>query len=77
MAAHPIKAEIARQVKELRKRTGLSQCAVAFDLRTSQANVARWENPEGDLPTVQTLINLAEAYGVDLEIKFVEKTDGA
>lgn len=76
MSAHPIKAEIARQVRVLRERTGLSQTAVAHDLGTSQSNVARWEKPDGHMPNLQSLLNLAEIYGVDLKIEFVEKSNG-
>tara|TARA_R110000868_G_scaffold166624_2_gene400659 strand:- start:597 stop:827 length:231 start_codon:yes stop_codon:yes gene_type:complete len=76
MSTHPIKADISRQIKQLRARTGYTQAGLAEAIHTGQSNVAKWEDPRKDLPTVQTLLNIAEVFGVELEIKFVEKTNG-
>jgi len=62
--------EIAYQILQLRKKTGMSQVELARKLGTTQSNVARIETGQQNF-TTSTLQKIAEALNRDLRIEFV------
>lgn len=63
--------KIGRKIAEARKKTGLSQAAIAEHLFISPQAVGKWERGES-LPDITTLTRLAEILEVDLNY-FSEK----
>lgn len=53
--------------REARKRTGLSQEALAAELNVSRGAVAQWEMREGTWPSVENLSALARRSGLAFE----------
>ena len=61
-----IKATVAHNITELRKRAGMTQLDLAERLNYSDKAVSKWERAES-LPDVQTLLELADLFGVSLD----------
>ncbi len=59
-----------RHLREARRRSGLSQRALAARAGTSQSVVARIENGQTS-PSVDTLVRLLEAAGLELRTELV------
>jgi transcriptional regulator with XRE-family HTH domain len=64
--------EVARAVRELRRRAGLSERAAARALGTSQTQLRRMEDPRY-LPSLRSLARVAAVYGHRLRIEFEPK----
>jgi transcriptional regulator with XRE-family HTH domain len=58
--------EVANKLVELRKKSGLSQDALADKLGVSRQAVSKWERAESS-PDTDNLICLAKIYGVSLD----------
>ncbi len=67
--SHRLEFELARQLIELRVKSGLSQQELADKMGTSQSSIARIESGTA-LPSLRTLQKLAEATDTDLRIFF-------
>ena len=69
-----VKRWIASQIRALRQQPGRewSQGELAEKLRTAQSNVSRLENVDYGKFTLQTLLDLASAFDVALQVKFVD-----
>lgn len=61
--------EIAYQILQLRKKSGLSQKVLAEKIGTNQSNVARMEAGQQNFTTL-TLQKIANAFKCDLKIEF-------
>ncbi len=61
-----IKATVAKNIAELRKAAGMTQFDLAEKLNYSDKAVSKWERAES-LPDVQTLLDLADLFGVTLD----------
>lgn len=64
--------ELGRQVRELRDSVGISQRELAERMGTTQSVIARLE-AGGSRPSLTTLERVAEAVGLQLEIRFQER----
>ena len=65
---------LAEQIRKYRKSSGLTQEALAEKLNTTRQSVSKWE--QGVLePNIQTLNNLAELFGISLDILVNGKDD--
>lgn len=62
--------DIAYQVLQLRKKTGMSQSTLAKKLGTTQSNVARIESGQQNFTTA-TLQKIADAFNREVKIEFV------
>jgi ribosome-binding protein aMBF1 (putative translation factor) len=62
---------LVRAVIEARIKSGLSQKEIAEKMHTTQPFVARMEGGK-QLPSVASLLKLAKATGLKLQISFVE-----
>ncbi|MBI4050741.1 MAG: helix-turn-helix transcriptional regulator [Candidatus Doudnabacteria bacterium] len=62
--------EIAYQILQLRKQTGMSQSKLAKKLGTTQSNIARIETGQQNFTTA-TLQKIAEAFDREVRIEFV------
>src|SRR3989344_687556 len=62
--------EIAYQILQLRKQTGMSQTELARKLGTTQSNIARIETGQQNF-TTDTLQKIAEAFDREVKIQFV------
>ena len=60
---------IALQIAELRKSSGLSQAQLARRLRSSQQQVSRLESPSYEGHSIRTLRQVAEALGASIEVR--------
>lgn len=60
-------SKIYERCREARRRTGLSQEALALDLGVSRGAIAQWEMEEGTTPSVDNLIALARRSGLAFE----------
>lgn len=58
---------LARKIKELRKKAGWSQQKLAEKTGLSYSVVTKIEQGTAKQPTVQTIIKLADAFGVSLD----------
>ncbi len=67
--SHRLEFELARQLIELRVKSGLSQQELATKMGTSQSSIARIESGAA-LPSLRTLQKLAEATDTELRISF-------
>lgn len=66
-----VRSSIALQIRALRKQRGdMTQAQLGEKLGMAQTWVSNLENPEYGKMTVATLLRLADAFDVDLEIKF-------
>lgn len=70
-----VRASIAYQIQALRERLGLSQEAFARKLGMKQSMVSRLENPDAGKVTVQTLLQIAAALDVALNVRFCSYPD--
>ncbi len=61
---------IAYQIQALREKLGLSQYGFACKIGMTQSVVSRLENPEYGKVTIQTLLQVAMALDVALQIRF-------
>src|SRR3989344_3474976 len=62
--------EIAYQILQLRKETGMSQSELARKLGTTQSNIARIETGQQNFTTV-TLQRIADVFNREVKIEFV------
>ena len=62
--------EIAYQILQLRKKSGLSQKVLAQKIGTNQSNIARMEAGQQNFTTL-TLQKIANVFKCDLKIEFV------
>jgi transcriptional regulator with XRE-family HTH domain len=76
VSVHPIRYALGRMVQQARTSRGFTQQNLADLIGTGQSNIAGIETTSRSMPTVQTLLNIAEALGMELKIEFVEKVDG-
>ena len=65
-----ISAGVARQIRGLRKARGWTQKELANALGTSQAVVARYENPLYGKQSIHSLMQIAQVFDVALIIRF-------
>jgi len=65
-----VRTSLAVQIKAIREQRGWTQPDLARELRKSQSWVSRLEDPNQTSPTIPSLLRVAEAFGVDLEIRF-------
>lgn len=65
MTEEQIKANIAINITELRKKNGMTQAELAESLNYSDKSVSKWERGDG-IPDVVVLQNIAELFGVTL-----------
>jgi transcriptional regulator with XRE-family HTH domain len=70
-----IRTSIAAQIRAIREQRGLTQPDFARELEKSQSWVSRLEDPNQPPPTVPSLLKVAEAFDVDLEIRFGRFSD--
>ena len=65
-----LRMQIARQIRLIREQRELSRPALARQMGKSPSWVFRLEDPNEAPPTVTTLLDVARAYDVDIEIRF-------
>jgi transcriptional regulator with XRE-family HTH domain len=72
--ASRVKRWIATQIRSMRtqKDRGWSQKQLAERLGTAQSNVSRFESPDYGQFTLQTLLDMAAAFDVALQVRFVD-----
>ena len=58
---------IARRLKELRKKFGWSQQKLADKAGVSYNTVTKIEQGAATMPTIQTMIKIADAFGISLD----------
>jgi len=58
---------IARKVKELRKKSGWSQQKLAEKAGVSYNTITKIEQGAATMPTIQTVIKIADAFGISLD----------
>lgn len=68
--------DIAFQIYDLRKKTGLTQTQLAKLVHTSQSNIARIESADYTGYTLKTLEKVAKALKARLEVKIVPADSG-
>jgi transcriptional regulator with XRE-family HTH domain len=66
-----IRTGLAVQIRAIREQRKMNQGALARLLNKSQSWVSRLEDPNKAIPTIPTLLILAKAFDVDLEVRFV------
>lgn len=69
--AEKLKDQIARQIREIRAKEGLTQSDLAKLLGTSQSAVARLEDAGYEGNSIEKLQKVAKALHCRVEIKFV------
>lgn len=69
--AEHIRTWIARQIKSLRESRNLSQANLGRACGKPQSAIARLENPDYGQMSLQTLLEIADAFDVALIVKFV------
>lgn len=57
---------LSEKIRELRRKSGLSQEELADKLDVSRQAVSKWETGAA-VPTADTLVNLADLFGVSLD----------
>ncbi|WP_067936849.1 helix-turn-helix domain-containing protein [Alicyclobacillus kakegawensis] len=70
--ASKLEYEVARQLIQLRKQSGLSQAQLAKRVHTRQSEISRIENGEQNI-SLDKLRKIANALGADVEIKIGKK----
>ena len=70
------KLRLANQILAARQHAGLSQSALAKRIGTQQTGVARMENAAYGTCSVSTLVKIAAATGLKLEVYFVSPESG-
>jgi len=58
---------IAKRLKELRKKSGWSQQKLAEQAGLSYNTITKIEQGAATMPTIQTIIKIADAFGVTLD----------
>ena len=58
---------LAKRIKELRKKSGWSQQKLAEKAGVSYNTVAKIEQGAATMPTIQTMIKIADAFGITLD----------
>ena len=77
-----VRTAIAAQIKAIREQRGMKRPELADLMDKSPSWVFRLEDPNQSPPTISTLLQVAEAYDVDLNISFdsfshlLERLDG-
>ena len=78
MSKHPFHSAIAVHLKEQRVRKGVAVKQLARALRCHPKTISQFEDPDRSRTyRVQSLLDYAEALGMDVKIELVEKTNGA
>ena len=67
--------DIAFQIYDLRKKSGLTQTQLAKLVKTSQSNIARIESADYTGYTFKTLEKVTKALKAKLEIRIIPQTD--
>ena len=67
-----VSATVQHRIWELRKERGWSQAELARRMGTSQNAISRLEQPTDHLITMRTLVRLANAFDVSLELTLGE-----
>jgi len=70
-----VKAGIAYQIQALREKTGLSQAEFAKKIGKKQSVVSRLENTEYGAVNVNTLLEIAKALDIGLQVRFCDFLD--
>lgn len=70
--AAQVKTWIARQIKLIREKQGMSQAALGKASGKPQSAIARLENPDYGQMSLQTLLEIAKAFDVGLVVKFTD-----
>lgn len=71
--AEQVRAGIAFQIKALRDQLGMTQAEFAALIGTTQDAISsRYENPEYDTISLKKLIQIGEALGIALVVRFVD-----
>jgi transcriptional regulator with XRE-family HTH domain len=65
-----VRSSLAAQIKTIREQRGMKQPELAKAMGKSQSWVSRLEDPNQPAPTIPSLLQVAETYDVDLEIRF-------
>lgn len=63
--------ELGNRIRDLRKKTGLSQLDFGTDIGTTQATVAWWESGRW-YPKLESIGKMAEAFGVPVSTLLLE-----
>ena len=58
---------LANKIKELRKKSGWSQQKLAEEAGVSYNTVTKIEQGAATMPTIQTMIKIADAFGISLD----------
>jgi transcriptional regulator with XRE-family HTH domain len=70
-----VKAGIAYQIQALREKTGLSQAAFAEKTGKKQSVISRLEDTEYGGVNVNTLLEIAKALDIGLQVRFCDYID--
>lgn len=66
--------QFAKRLKQARKKAGLTQEQVSFELEISRSNISKYEN--GDIsPNIKTIKELIKLYKVDANYLFGSEED--
>lgn len=66
--------QFANRLKQARKKAGLTQEQVSFELEISRSNISKYEN--GDIsPNIKTIKELIKLYKVDANYLFGSEED--
>lgn len=71
-----IKQGIPAQIRAMRESRGLKQAELAALAGKAQSNIARLEDPHYGKFTLQTLLEIADAFDVWLSVEFVSFAEG-
>ena len=58
---------LAKKLKEFRKKTGWSQQKLAEKAGLSYNTITKIEQGAATMPTIQTMIKIADAFGISLD----------
>lgn len=67
------KQSVPRQIQTLLRKRAMSQQELADRAGITQGVVSRAANPRYGKLTINTLVRIANGFGMDLEIKFVRR----
>src|SRR5271155_2434619 len=65
-----VRTQLAIQIKTIREQREMSRPAFAEQLKKADSWVFRLEDPNQTVPTIPSLLNVADAFDVDLDIRF-------
>ncbi|PAQ00925.1 hypothetical protein CIT25_17820 [Mesorhizobium mediterraneum] len=71
-----VKQGVAHQIRAMRESRNMKQADLAALSGKSQSNIARLEDPDYGKFTLQTLLEMADAFDVWLSIEFVSFKEG-